>query len=132
MGASRGLGRAVARRLLQQGHAVTVSARPGDALEQAAGDLGAHGPVETLPLDLSEPGAVPAAIAELRRRHGAVPEVVVVSGGGPAPAGVEQLGVERLDAAYGSMLRPAYELLAGLAPELRAARRGVVVFLTSS
>lgn len=132
LGASRGLGAAVAKRLLIQGLKVTISARPGARLDAAAADLAAHGPVDALPLDLSQAGAIDGALAALRERHGALPGVIVMSSGGPAPATATQVGVDRLDAAYGAMLRPAYELLAGAAPDLRAAGNGVIVFLTSS
>jgi 3-oxoacyl-[acyl-carrier protein] reductase len=132
LGASRGLGRAVAQRLLRQGLAVTISARPGPRLDAALAELSADGDVDALPLDLAQPGAVESALAQLRAAHGALPRTIVVSGGGPAPATATQIGAERLDAAYATMLRPAYELLAGAAPELRAAGEGVIVFLTSS
>jgi 3-oxoacyl-[acyl-carrier protein] reductase len=132
MGASRGLGRAVAEELLRQGVAVTASARPGPRLDAAVEELSALGDVDALPLDLTETGAVPAALATLTERHGAVPDVAVFNGGGPAPAPVAKLGTERLDAAYASMLRPAYELLAGVDAPMRERGSGVVVFLTSS
>jgi 3-oxoacyl-[acyl-carrier protein] reductase len=132
MGASRGLGRAVSEELLRQGVAVSASARPGPRLDAAVAALSALGDVEALPLDLTEPGAVPAALATLSERHGGVPDIVVFNGGGPAPAPVAKLGTERLDAAYASMLRPAYELLAGVDAPMRERGSGVVVFLTSS
>lgn len=132
IGASRGLGHAVARRLLAQGLAVTISARAGERLDRAAAALAEDGTVDALPLDLAADGAVPDAIAALKDRHGAVPSVVVLSGGGPAPAGIEGLGADGLDAAYRLLLRPAYEVVAGVAPELRAAGGGTVVLLTSS
>jgi 3-oxoacyl-[acyl-carrier protein] reductase len=132
MGASRGLGRAVAERLLGQGLAVTVSARPGERLDAAVRELSALGEVDALPLDLSEPLAVTGALDELTTRHGQVPDVVVFNGGGPPPGPVAKLGVERLDGAYASMLRPAYELIAGVDAPMRERGSGVVVFLTSS
>lgn len=132
LGASRGLGRATAERLLGQGLAVTISARPGPRLDAAVEQLAALGDVEGLPLDLGEPLAVTRALAELTARHGDVPDVVVFNGGGPKPGPVASLGVDGLDGAYASMLRPAYELVAGIDAPMRARGSGVVVFLTSS
>jgi 3-oxoacyl-[acyl-carrier protein] reductase len=132
MGASRGLGNAVARRLLQQGLAVTASARPGERLDAAVEALSALGAVDALPMDLSEPRAVTRALEELVGRHGSVPDVVIFNGGGPPPGPVARLGVEGLDGAYASMLRPAYELVAGIDGPMRERGSGVVVFLTSS
>lgn len=132
MGASRGLGNAVARRLLSQGLAVTISARPGERLDAALAELSALGEVDALPLDLSEPLVVTKALEELTARHGSVPDVVIFNGGGPPPGPVAKLGVEGLDGAYASMLRPAYELIAGIDAPMRERGSGVVVFLTSS
>lgn len=132
MGASRGLGRAVAERLLAQGLSVTISARPGERLDAAEAALSSLGPVDVLPVDLSEPLAVTHGLEELASRHGQVPDVVIFNGGGPPPGPVAKLGVEGLDGAYASMLRPAYELLAGVDAPMRERGSGVVVFLTSS
>jgi 3-oxoacyl-[acyl-carrier protein] reductase len=122
----------VAERLLSQGFAVTASARPGERLDAAVAELSALGDVEPLPLDLTVPLAVTDALATLKDRHGDVPDVVIVNGGGPPPGPVAKLGVEGLDGAYASMLRPAYEVLAGVDVPMRERGSGVVVFLTSS
>lgn len=130
IGASSGLGRAVAERLLSQGHPVVVSARSGARLDEAAREMAALGKVRTLPLDLTAPDAIPAAIEELGKRD-LLPGVVVFNGGGPAPAAATALGTDGLDRAYNLLLRPAYQALEGLAPHLREVQ-GVMVFLTSS
>jgi short-subunit dehydrogenase len=63
-GASRGLGARVAQELCDAGMNVVLVARSAGALEQVAGELGAHGRrAVTVPADLAEPGA-PARIAQ--------------------------------------------------------------------
>ena len=133
LGASRGLGLAAARSLLQRGHTVTVSSRPGLRLDAAVEELADLdlGAVDELPLDLAEPGAITAAIDTLRQR-GPLPATIVMSSGGPTPGTATEIGLDGLDRAYRSLLRPAYELLQGAAPDLRAGGGGVVVYVTSS
>jgi NAD(P)-dependent dehydrogenase (short-subunit alcohol dehydrogenase family) len=53
-GASRGLGRALARSLSADGWAVVVDARDGGALDRATSDFG-PGPVRTVPGDVADP-----------------------------------------------------------------------------
>ena len=132
LGASRGLGLASASALLHRGHSITLSARPGPRLDAAVAQLGAEGTgsVEGLPVDLAQPGAVTAALATLRER-GPVPSTIVMSSGGPAPGTATEIGLEGLDAAYRSLLRPAHELISAAAPDLRAGGGGVIVIVTS-
>ena len=62
-GASRGLGREVAHRLLAEGYTVLAGVRNPAMLEPLRG-------VEVLPLDVSDPVAITFAVASIRRRHG--------------------------------------------------------------
>ena len=62
-GASRGLGREVARRLAQQGYSVLAGARSPKAMEALPG-------VEVLPLDVADEASVGAAAETVKARHG--------------------------------------------------------------
>ena len=62
-GASRGLGREVAHRLLAEGYTVLAGVRNPAMLEPLRG-------VEVLPLDVSDPVAITFAAASIRGRHG--------------------------------------------------------------
>src|ERR1700761_2052050 len=65
-GASRGIGRALAEALGEEGYGLTISARKPDTLEQAAAEMQGpgHG-VEPVPGNMADE----AAIAEVVRRH---------------------------------------------------------------
>jgi 3-oxoacyl-[acyl-carrier protein] reductase len=132
LGASRGLGFASAQALRERGHPITLSSRPGPRLDEAVAQLAAgDGPaVDGLPVDLARPGAVTEAL-HTQRERGGVPSVIVMSSGGPAPGAATEIGLDGLDRAYNSLLRPAYELVAGAADDLRAAGGGVIVIVTS-
>src|SRR3954453_7583516 len=69
-GASRGIGRAIAARLAQQGATVIAAAR-GDNARACADELSAAGhTVEALSLDVTDSAAVEAAPADIVKRHG--------------------------------------------------------------
>ena len=65
-GASRGLGRAIAARLLRRGHEVLAIARDAARLAElaAASDRDGTGALRTLALDLADPAAIAPALQE--------------------------------------------------------------------
>lgn len=71
-GATRGLGREVARQLAARGATVVVSARDPAKAEQTAAELGQAGDVRALPvgLDVTEERAIRDAAAALQRHPG--------------------------------------------------------------
>jgi NAD(P)-dependent dehydrogenase (short-subunit alcohol dehydrogenase family) len=76
-GANRGIGREVARQLVQRGHLVAIGARDPDAGAATAGALDPGG-ARTLPvaLDVTDPAAVDAAVREVGGRWGRLDLVV--------------------------------------------------------
>jgi 3-oxoacyl-[acyl-carrier protein] reductase len=69
-GASRGIGRAIARRLAEQG-AIVVAAARGDHAEETAKELTAAGhAAEAVKLDVTDQGAVATLPGEIISRHG--------------------------------------------------------------
>lgn len=62
-GASRGLGREVARRLVEEGYTVLAGVRDPAAMKPLAG-------VEVLPLDVSDPASIQTATASIQARQG--------------------------------------------------------------
>lgn len=65
-GASRGLGLAMARALVQHGATVVVNARNAAELDAAAGVIGA----EPMAFDVTDPAVSRAALEAIARRHG--------------------------------------------------------------
>jgi len=66
-GASRGIGAAVARALVQRGAAVVLAARDTGALEGLATELGGIGRAWPVELDVSDPASIAAALDEAHR-----------------------------------------------------------------
>ncbi|NND48745.1 MAG: SDR family oxidoreductase [Rhizobiales bacterium] len=92
LGASRGLGRAIAERLAEEGCNVIVGARDGEALKSLADELAnAHGiEAGTISIDMSDADAV-AALA-VRIENELELDILVNNAGGPPPSGA--LGVD--------------------------------------
>jgi NAD(P)-dependent dehydrogenase (short-subunit alcohol dehydrogenase family) len=69
-GASRGLGRAIAREFWKQGANLALVARDGAALEQLSAECGKRGTqtIEIIPADLSDPQAPATIVDRLRAR----------------------------------------------------------------
>lgn len=70
VGASEGLGRALAHKLSKAGAEVIVSARSADRLEALVGEL--PGPARAISCDVSDPESVAQAAAEAGEIHGLV------------------------------------------------------------
>jgi 3-oxoacyl-[acyl-carrier protein] reductase len=69
-GASRGIGRAIATRLAEQGALVVAAARADHARACAEALAAAGRQAEALTLDVTDPAAVEAAPGEIVKRHG--------------------------------------------------------------
>ena len=77
VGASTGIGRALAELLHAKGAAVIVSARSARTLERF---VAAHPGSRALPLDVAEPHALADAAASIVARHGRIDHVVYCAG----------------------------------------------------
>lgn len=79
-GGARGIGFAIATRLLQSGARVCVWDRDAEALKEAKGKLAALGSVATQTVDLTDPDAVSAAAAATKAEFGSI-ELLVNNAG---------------------------------------------------
>jgi len=76
-GASRGIGFAIAKALVAEGASVVLAARDAARLGQALAEIeAAGGAAESLVLDVSDRGAVEAAVGEIVSRHGRIDHLV--------------------------------------------------------
>jgi 3-oxoacyl-[acyl-carrier protein] reductase len=116
-GASRGLGFATARALVDDGARVLVSSRSPESVDAAVAALGGAPAASGLAADLADPGAaatlVTAAGNRLDRLDGAL-----VSVGGPAPGGVLEVAEDDWRAAVDSLLLGTLRLVKALVPVL--------------
>jgi 3-oxoacyl-[acyl-carrier protein] reductase len=126
MGASRGLGRAVAKALVAEGVRVAICARDAGRVAATAAELGAVGLVS----DLSAPGAAAAVVRDAQSRLGHL-DVLVVNTGGPPPG----LFVDLSDAAWRTAFEQLWMSSVGAIrealPGMRARRSGRIILVTS-
>jgi NAD(P)-dependent dehydrogenase (short-subunit alcohol dehydrogenase family) len=83
-GAAKGIGRAIAARLLTAGAAVCLWDRAPEALTCTAHDLRTLGTVEAVTVDVTDPAAVSAAVQATRERLGGI-DILVNNAGIAGP-----------------------------------------------
>jgi NAD(P)-dependent dehydrogenase (short-subunit alcohol dehydrogenase family) len=79
-GGARGIGRGIARSLLEEDMAVIVASRTESDLAEACDELGAIGNVSSVRCDVSDPAAVAHLFAEVDARHGRLDALVCCHG----------------------------------------------------
>jgi len=127
-GASSGLGRTLAERVLAAGDRVVATARNVAALE----DLTGPGPddVIRLPLDVTDPEQVRATVAEAVQRAGAI-DVLVNNAGHGLIGALEELSDEQIQRILGTNVFGVLRVTRAVLPYMRARRRGHIVQMSS-
>ncbi|MCR6628782.1 MAG: SDR family NAD(P)-dependent oxidoreductase [Magnetospirillum sp.] len=141
-GASRGIGRAIAKRFAAEGAEVICVARTQGALEELDDEIadaaqnaasGSHGKAVLVPLDLRRFDDIDQMAAALYQRFGRLDILVGNAGdigGGLAPVGhVDQ---KHFQAAFDINVTANYRLIRALDPLLRTSDSGRAMFVTSS
>ncbi|WP_409333138.1 SDR family oxidoreductase [Trujillonella humicola] len=116
-GASRGLGFAAARALVDDGARVLVSSRTPEAVARAAESLGGAPGAFGTAADLADPDAAGRLVAEGRERLGRL-DGALISVGGPAPGTVLDTSEDDWRAAIDSVLLGTLRLVRALVPAL--------------
>ncbi len=134
--ASRGIGRAIAERLVLEGATVAVSSRQGAPLEAALADLSRVAPyaadrVVALPADLAEAVSGGRLVRDVIGRFGRLDILVSNSPGPRLMPAIEATDEDWLDA-YAKLLRPAVQLSRSAATHMVERGSGSIVFMTST
>ena len=120
-GASSGIGEAIARRLLDEGHTVVALQRRAPALQ--------HERLIHLAVDLSETEAALAAATEVAARYPV--RYLVNNAGGSRHGPLEDATPEDFDYAMALNVRAAMILIKAFAPGMRRAKFGRIVSMAS-
>jgi 3-oxoacyl-[acyl-carrier protein] reductase len=118
-GASRGLGFAAARALVDDGARVLISSRRPESVENAAQELGGPPSAFGTVADLADVGSVEQLAAQARSELGRL-DGALISVGGPAPGGVFDTSPEQWRSAYDSVVLGPLWLVRALVPSLEA------------
>jgi 3-oxoacyl-[acyl-carrier protein] reductase len=116
-GASRGLGFATARALVDDGARVLVSSRSAGSVDAAVTSLGGAPAAHGLAADLADAGAASALVVAATARLGRV-DGALVSVGGPAPGSVLEVSEDEWRAAFEAVLLGTVRLVKALVPVL--------------
>ena len=127
--ASKGLGRASARALVEEGASVAINGRDPERLRATAEELGPD--VLALPGDVTEPGTPRRLVEETVARFGAL-HVLVGNAGGPPKGRSLELDDATLEAALNANLLTSVRLVREAVPHLRAAGGGRICLIASS
>ena len=129
-GASRGIGRAIARALASRGAKVVAAARGENASAVVDEIKGSGGSAESLALDVTEDGAADRALGGLLERHGRI-DILVNNAGIARDQLMLRLKREDWDAVLATNLTAAFALTqAALKPMIRQ-RRGRIISISS-
>jgi len=126
IGASKGLGKACAKSLADEGARVFICSRNGEGLKRAATEIGAAGYCAA---DVSRSAEVKRVAAEAVAALGGL-DCLVTNTGGPPTAPFEKAGDGDWDIAYQLNLMSAVRLIREALPALKASGRGRIVNLT--
>ena len=124
-GASSGMGKAIARRLIDDGYLVYVAARSTGKMA----DLVQLGAV-ALRMDISKDAEIVAAVAAIAERSGGV-DVLVNNAGYGLYGPVEEIGLDEARYQFEVNVFGAARLTQLLLPAMRAKGRGTIVNITS-
>lgn len=131
-GASRGIGRATAEALAEQGALVVVNYARGEAqaAEVVAGILARGGKAEAVRFDVAQSAETEAAIADVAKRHGRL-DILVANAGIAIDGLLIQLKDDALEQQLAVNLRGAIaSARAGIKAMLKS-KRGRVIFVSS-
>ena len=126
VGASKGLGRACARSLANEGARVFICSRNTEELKRAAAEVGV---ADYAAADVSRPADVKRIVAEAIAALGGL-DCLVTNAGGPPTASFEKAGDGDWEIAYQLNLMSAVRLIREALPALKASGRGRIVNLT--
>src|SRR4051812_6767918 len=118
-GASRGLGFATARALVDDGARVLINSRSDDSVRRAAQELGGPPNAFGAAGDLSDVGSVEQVAARARSELGRI-DGALIAVGGPAPGGVFDTPREQWRSAYDSVVLGPLWLVRAVVPSLEA------------
>jgi short-subunit dehydrogenase len=129
IGASSGIGAALAQALYARGAHVALSARRAAVLEQQLLQLDGERAC-ALPLDVTDAASVTAAEQALHTRWGGY-DLVVMLAGDYRPQTIAEFSLASIQHTLATNLGGVYNILAAVLPRLRAARQGGLVLVSS-
>ncbi len=132
LGASQGLGRAIAERLAAEGANLVLSARREDVLQELGAELTAkYGvSVQVAPSDLTDPDAVSALCVRIRDEF--KPDILLNNAGGPPPSPSTGVAQELWKSSAQSLLFSIIQITEAALENMRVNKWGRILTIGSS
>lgn len=128
LGATSGIGSAIADALSAEGANIVVVGRDADRTAARAAELPAATPVAA---DLTDPEAPATIVAAAEAAYGHV-DIVILNGGGPPPGTADATTPEAAGEAFGLLVRPHIDLVQRVLPGMRERGWGRFIAVGSS
>jgi len=129
-GSSRGIGRGIATRLIEEGADVVLCARGEEALGEAVAAVGGPGHAYGIVADVTTPEGAVAVVDGAVQVFGGL-DIVVNNVGGSGARTIDDLDVADLDDVLGRNLVPALAVSRAALPALRKRGGGVIALIAS-
>ena len=129
-GSSRGIGRGIATRLVEEGADVLFCARGAEALDEAVGSVGGPGRAQGLVADVSTPEGAAAVVDGAVSAFGGL-DIVVSNVGGSGARTIDDMDAADLQSVLEKNLFPALHVTHAALPALRARGGGVIALIAS-
>ena len=129
MGASRGIGEAIAAALAREGAKVAIASRSTERLDEAAAKIG--GEVKPFAADASDLDRIAALPAEVEAALGPI-DILVANTGGPPFGGALDHELDAWETAYRSLVLTPRVLAGAVVPGMRERGWGRIVNVGSS
>lgn len=127
MGASSGIGRAIAEVLVQEGAKVAICSRSLDKLQKTAGEIGAQ---YFYSCDLGKPGEAKAVVEKATTQMGSL-DILVTNTGGPNKGAFADISDEQWQEDFQSLWMSVVESLKVALPRMKENRYGRILMVTS-
>ena len=132
-GSSRGIGKAIARRFLEEGARVVISGRDQDALAQCEKEFAAEFPADRIMQvrgDLTQAEPIRDALGQVRERWARLDALIANIGSGRGTLGWRVDAAEWTEA-FETNFHGAVRLTTEALPQMLAAKRGTIVLISS-
>lgn len=129
-GSSRGIGRGIATRLVEEGADVVLCARGAEGLEEAVGAVRGPGRAHGVVADVTTPEGVHDAVAAAAGAFGRL-DIVVNNVGGSGARTIDEMDEADLTGVLGRNLVPALAVSRAALPLLRERGGGVIAMIAS-
>ncbi len=127
---TKGIGKGIAKVLLQAGATVTVSSRSRENVERAVNELSKLGTVYGFVADLTKRGDVEALVQKAAEAMGGIDSLVYVTGP-PRPGMFSEISEEDWDYGIRLLIKSAIWVTKEALPYIRSSGRGSIVYVTS-